>query len=37
MTQLNKPSNNSLERAVVQRGPRLAAAQAAWSAAQLNR
>lgn len=31
------PSNNSLERAVGQRGPRLAAARGSWPAAQLSR
>jgi hypothetical protein len=30
-------SNNALERAVMQRGPRLAAAQPSWPAAQLGR
>ncbi len=30
-------SNNAFERAVCQRGPRLAAARSSWSAAQLGR
>jgi hypothetical protein len=34
---MRKPSNNAFERTVENRGPRLAAARAAWPAAQLAR
>ena len=36
-SQMREPSNNTFERTVMHRGPRLSAARSSWSAAQLSR